>query len=104
MSAVTELAFIGSIFLGLIPAMIARRKGRSFLAFWLFGSIALIPALPFALAMEANEKELAERAERAATARGEIPCPACREFIRGDATICPHCRTVVQPLVAGLPN
>jgi hypothetical protein len=34
-----EFWYLCAIFAGLIPAVIARRKGRSFLAFWLFGSI-----------------------------------------------------------------
>ena len=39
------LLVLGSMALGLIPATIARRKGRSFGGYWLFGAVFL----PFAL-------------------------------------------------------
>lgn len=35
--------------LGLIPAFIAHKKGRNFFAWWLFGTVLLIVALPAAL-------------------------------------------------------
>lgn len=37
------------VVLGLIPAIIARRKGRSFVGWWLFGAVLLIAALPASL-------------------------------------------------------
>lgn len=39
-------------FLGLIPAVIAQHKGHSFVGFWIFGALALIVALPWALMMK----------------------------------------------------
>ena len=39
------LLLLGAVALGLIPATIARRKGRSFAGYWLFGAVFL----PFAL-------------------------------------------------------
>ena len=39
--------------LGLIPAELARRKGRSFTGFWLFG----VFFLPFAIAVALLEKD-----------------------------------------------
>ena len=85
------------ILIGLIPATIAPRKGANFLKFWFFGSLLFILVLPYVLAMEPDAKVMAEREERDATARGEVRCPACKEFMRADATICPHCRTAIQP-------
>jgi hypothetical protein len=37
--------------LGLVPATIARRKGRDFLAWWFFGMMMFVAALPAALLM-----------------------------------------------------
>ena len=37
--------------LGLVPANIARRKGRDFLAWWAFGMMLFVAALPAALLM-----------------------------------------------------
>jgi hypothetical protein len=35
--------------IGLVPATIARRKGRDFLAWWFFGTMLFVAALPAAL-------------------------------------------------------
>jgi hypothetical protein len=35
--------------IGLVPAAIARRKGRDFLAWWVFGAMMFVFALPVAL-------------------------------------------------------
>jgi hypothetical protein len=35
--------------IGLVPAAIARRKGRDFLAWWVFGAMMFVLALPVAL-------------------------------------------------------
>lgn len=39
------------LFLGTLPAIIARNKGYSFLGWWIFGSLLFIVALPWALLM-----------------------------------------------------
>lgn len=43
---------IFAILLGLIPASIAQHKGRTFLGWWLFGSLLLIVALPMVLLLD----------------------------------------------------
>ncbi len=40
---------IADVLMALIPAMIARRKGRSALGFWLFGLVSFLPALVVAM-------------------------------------------------------
>jgi hypothetical protein len=88
------------ILAGLIPAAIAKRKGAHFLKFWFYGSSLFIFVLPYALAMEPSAEAAADRAERAhraAVARGDTRCVACRDFMRAGLTICPHCLTPVQP-------
>jgi hypothetical protein len=90
---------LAACLLGLIPAAIARHKGHSFLFHWAFGALVFPVALLSTMVVRSDPDALNRRAERKASARGEIRCPACREFIRTDATICPHCRT---PVAAGL--
>ncbi len=40
---------IGVLVVGLIPAFIARSKGRSFVGFWIYGTLLFVVALPHAL-------------------------------------------------------
>lgn len=44
--------------LGLIPAMIAQSKGRSFGVWWFYGAMIFIVALPHALIMSADKKSV----------------------------------------------
>lgn len=64
--------------LGLLPAVIAKRKGHSFLAFWLMGAMFFIVALPWALLIRPNPVVFQQ-------------CPHCRERASAQATACPHC-------------
>jgi hypothetical protein len=91
------------ILAGLIPAAIAKRKGGHFLKFWFYGSLLFVFVLPYALAMEPSAEAVAERAERAhraALARGDTRCLLCRDFMGAGLTICPHCLSQVDPDVA----
>jgi hypothetical protein len=63
--------------LGVIPAIIASRKGRSFAGWWLFGLLAWIVALPASIIV---------------SDLGRVPCPHCAEMIRVEATVCPYCQ------------
>lgn len=76
--------FILLALLAVIPAAIAERKGGSFLQWWIFGLVLLIVAIPMAL-MRPDDHY------------GE--CPRCREGMRLDATVCPHCQRKVSPVV-----
>jgi len=60
--------------IGLIPAFIAKSKGRDFLRWWLFGTVAFIVALVAALIIEA-----------------EGPCPSCGAKAKASAEFCPAC-------------
>ena len=64
-----------AVLIGLIPASIARNKGRSFGLWWLYGSLLFIIALPHALIMkslEGSESDLKMQALRR-QASGMLP-------------------------------
>lgn len=77
--------------IGLIPAAIASQKGHSFLAWWIFGALLFIVALPMALIAKPNETSLVSRGE----AR---QCPYCAELIKREARVCRYCQRDVSPV------
>ena len=66
--------FLIAIFLGVIPAVIASKKGRSVFLWWLYGSALFIIALPHAFLMST------------------IECPYCSKLNKPDAMICRNCQ------------
>lgn len=80
-------AIIGLLFcilmaiLGIIPAVIAMKKGRDVFSWWLYGFLLFIVALPHSLMLELEPGHKA----------GMRKCPKCAQFIRNEAAICRHC-------------
>ena len=75
--------------IGIIPAFIAMKKGRSFFVWWFYGFMIFIVALPHALLCKPVQAEI----DRRALASGDhVKCPFCAEIIRAEAKVCPHCQ------------
>ena len=79
--------FILPVLLGMIPAFIAKRKGRSFGLWWLYGAAIFIVALPHSLLIKTDTTAL----ERRLSAQGMKKCPYCAESIEKDSVICRFC-------------
>lgn len=74
--------FFLALILGAIPAMIAKKKGRNAVGWYIYGVLLFIIALPHALIM-----------------KSKYQCPHCRSNVDPAATVCPKCaRDMWTPL------
>lgn len=76
-----------AILIGLIPAAIAQSKGRNFVAWWLYGALLFIVALPHSLLIKKDRTAL----ERQSLSEGMKKCRFCGELIKEDAQVCRFC-------------
>lgn len=81
-----EVLIIAAL-IGLVPAVIAKGKGRSFGLWWFYGGALFIVALPHALIMKANNEAI----ERQQLADGMKKCRHCAELVKPDAVVCRYC-------------
>lgn len=78
-------------FLGLITALIAQSKGRSFGAWWLYGFLLFIVAIVHVLIVPSLRTPTSKSHELR-------DCPYCAEPIKLQASKCKHCGSEVLPL------
>jgi len=67
---------IPRMILGLIPAVIAKNKGREFFLWWIYGTLIFIVALIHCLIVKAEDVK---------------KCPHCAETVKGETTVCRYC-------------
>jgi hypothetical protein len=77
-----EMIFI-AVIIGLIPAVIAYNKGKSFLVWWLFGAALFIVALPMSILAKPEDSKVKSRSRR--------KCPYCAELVKIEAAVCRYC-------------
>jgi len=82
-----------NVLIGIVPALIANRKGRSFIKWWIYGTLIFIVALIHALVVKPDIESI----NRKKAEEGFRKCPFCAEWVRNEAKVCRYCNREIQP-------
>jgi len=74
-----------AVLIGLIPAFIAQKKGKSFLLWWFYGAMLFIVALPHSLWIRPDNRKVKQEPEELKK------CFYCAELIKREAKVCQYC-------------
>lgn len=86
------------LIIGIIPAMIASSKGRSFFLWYIYGVCFFIIALVHSILISKNSELVS-----AELSYGKKKCPQCAEWIQADALVCRYCQKVQPKSIDGCP-
>jgi hypothetical protein len=91
------IGIVSSLLFALIPAQIARTKGRSFGKWYIYGFFLFIVALIHSIVIKKGAVD-------GTNADDLRKCPHCAELIKKEATICKHCHSTVEPVIDSAPE
>lgn len=74
--------------IAIIPAAIAKSKGRSFALWYIYGVALWIVALIHSIVLKEDASQTTKESITGSTLK---KCPYCAEFIKQEATVCRYC-------------
>jgi peptidoglycan hydrolase-like protein with peptidoglycan-binding domain len=94
------IAWLAAVTLGLgfVAALVARAKGRSFFAWWAYGTLLGVVAVPHALLLRDRRDEQDWQFSRFGFPGPSRSCPNCGATVYPEAIVCRRCR---HPLYDG---